>query len=402
MNFKKQEQLYIHLLNDELFLQWILFPSRELTEHWYHIMQNDSQKARTAENLKQIIRSIEVEEKGLSPEAKEAIWKNIQNSDHYVWERKFKLSSFLKYAAVFLLLISVPICYYIFHRSQDSQEIDYQAVISETPVPDNITDNVLLVLGNNEKIEIKEKNVELIHDSKGRTHINSEVIENSHKEHAAPELNQLYVPYGKTTNIMLSDGSRVWVNSGSRIIYPSSFSGNKREIFIEGEAYLEVSRNEEKPFIVKTGILEVNVMGTSFNVSAYKNDAYQSVVLVSGKVSVKETNKKNGTEIKPNQEYMHLKDAGIYRLKEVDVLDHIGWKYGFIAFRNEPLSNVLRKVERYYNIPIEYKIRDTDQTSISGKLDLKENIEETFRTIAITAPIEYSVRDSVVIVEVKH
>jgi len=397
MKHSEKEQLYILLLADDLFFKWVLDPSEELNKYWYLMMQDNPENQETINELKEIIQRIKVQEEELSPESKQEIWDKIRYSEYYTQKKKISFPYIIRYVAAFILILIIPLYFYM---KPDPEFIDYESFISQSPLPDKEVDNVLLVLGNKEKIEIKEDKVELIHKPDGRTTVNSEIVGSS-VEKKTDQLNQLYVPYGKTTHVVLNDGSKIWVNSGSRLIYPSSFTEHKREIYVEGEIYLEVARDEKTPFIVKTDLLEVIVLGTSFNISAYKSDEHQSIVLVTGAVSVKETGKKAKTTIKPNQEYMFVKDENTSYIKEVDVLEYIGWKYGFISFTKESLSNVLRKIERYYNVPIHYKREETDHISVSGKLDLKENIEETFRIVSITAPIDYMIGDMGIEINVK-
>lgn len=400
MEKAQHDSLYIEILDDEHFLKWILYPSEELDEYWNKIMQEDTDKKKVISDLETIIKGLEIVEEELSAEAKKDIWNKIEGGKKK--KHPFRLFSLLKYTAVVLVLIVSSVYLYTTFRTPSGQPINYESLISTAlPIEEN-PENVLIVLGNKEKIEVKESNVELIHDTDGRISVNSEIHDNKHtSDNVGNNMNQLYVPFGKTTSIVMSDGSKVWVNSGTRLIYPSTFTGDKREIYVEGEIYLEVSRNEKMPFIVRTDMLEINVLGTSFNVSAYKNDIDQSVVLATGSVSVKETSQKASATIKPNQKFTIEKSTKKSNLQEVDVFDYICWKYGFLIFENELLSNVLNKIERYYNVSLVYDPSETDKTTVSGKLDLKEDIKETFRIVSITTPIDYTIQEREIHISVK-
>lgn len=402
MKKKSQEQLYSSFLNNDLFLPWIISPSKDINEYWNIVMQKEPDKREVIDNLKIIIEGIIVEEEVFSNNAKKEVWNKIQTSIENKRNKQIDLYTVFRYVAVFLLAAGISI-YLFLETSKPKEIIDYKSFLTEYSIQEGDPENVLIVLNNQERIEVKEKNVELIHDADGKLSVNMEIIK-TEPDTEIPEnnLNQLYVPYGKRSSLILSDGTKIWVNSGTRIIYPATFLSNKREIYVDGEIFLEVVKNEKSPFIVKTDILEINVLGTSFNVSAYKNDLDQSIVLTSGMVSVKEKSAKKGIKIKPNQKYTLNKEDQKCHLQEVNVFDHICWKYGFQVFRNERLSNVLKKIERYYNISLSYDSSLTDKTTLSGKLDMKENIEEIFRILSITAPIDYTIKENEIKIDVKH
>ncbi len=400
MEKTQQEQIFHSLLDDDRFFKWLMHPTKEQDEYWKKIMQEDPDKKKIIDDLSPIIKGIRIIDNELSSEDKRNIWLEVEKYENKMQRKPPFRILFLRYAAVITLIISVSISILWYkHEQAQNTPINYESLFSQT---EETSDNVLIVLGDEKKIELTDKNVELIHDAEGRVTINAETIEaKKDTKNEKTQFNQLFVPYGKTTSIVMSDGSKLWVNSGSRVIYPAAFEANKREIFVEGEIYLEVARNEKTPFIVKTDLLEINVLGTSFNISAYKNDADQSVVLATGSVSIRELNKKEVTTIKPNQKYSFEKSSNTFSLQTVDVMNYISWKYGFLIFYKDNLSNVLRKVERYYNIPLNYNVEGANLKTISGKLDLKENIEETFRIISIAAPIEYEIGDDQIKISVK-
>jgi hypothetical protein len=405
MNYMEQsrrEELYHSLLDDDKLISWLLHPTDKTDKYWNHIMQEDPEKKEAINELRTITRGIKVVEEDLTEEAKKEVWQKIETSFH--GKRKlFHLPYFFRYAAVLCLVAVGSLYFYTTQKNETEKGIDYQSFVAALPSIDQTPGNVTLILANQEKIEIEEASASLRLDADGRISVNTKVIE-SDKSTNKPETNllQLVVPYGKTGNLELSDGSKIWINSGSRIIYPAVFADSKREIFIDGEAYLEVARNEKSPFIVKTDLMEISVLGTSFNISGYKNDDQQSVVLAEGSVSIKRIQDKTAQTIKPNQKYTLEKQTHHAVVNEVDIFDYICWKYGFLSFKNEKLSDVLKKVERYYNIRIGYDASAAlDRTTVSGKLDLKEDIKETFRIISITAPITYEIQNEGIKINVK-
>lgn len=142
------------------------------------------------------------------------------------------------------------------------------------------------MVSDQKKIEL-DNNAQIVYSATGQVQVNSnKLVEDDIKE----EYNQIIVPKGKRSQIVLADNSKIWINSGSKVIYPRAFEGKYREIYVEGEVYLNVTHDTSKPFIVNTSGFEVRVLGTSFNISAYKNQEKAAVVLVEGSVNVK-TNK---------------------------------------------------------------------------------------------------------------
>ncbi|MDR0836088.1 MAG: FecR family protein [Tannerella sp.] len=420
MDKQQHKRIYHGLLSDDAFFQWLLCPTEELDVYWNRIMLENPEKNEAVNELRTILKGMKIVEKGMSEEVKKELWRKIERASSRE-KKPFRLLPFLRYAAVFLVVLATSVYVYMNQKQIPDESIDYQSFAPDSSTVGK-TGNVLILFADNKRIEVEESNVELMHDAEGKMSINSKVIETEKADDKTAdktadkkgdkkgdkkadkkeiELNQLYVPYGKTSNIVMSDGTKVWVNSGSRLVYPPVFAGNKREIYVEGEIFLEVTRNEKSPFIVKTNRMEISVSGTSFNVSAYKNDEKQSVVLATGAVSVKENKEKTVTTLHPNQKYTFEKSTNTFKIQEVDVFDYICWKYGFLSFKKEKLSIVLKKVERYYNVRMDYDVLAIDRTTLSGKLDLKEDISETFRILSITAPIEYKIQSEGIKINVK-
>lgn len=196
------------------------------------------------------------------------------------------------------------------------------------------------------------------------------------------EFIQLVVPNGKRTSIRFSDGTVAWVNSGSKLLYPKTFVGEKREIFIEGEIYLEVEKTKERPFIVHAKNFEVSVLGTKFNVNAYNEDNENSVVLIKGSVEVKTTNEKQ--KLVPNQG-LFAKNGSV-KIKEVDVYSYICWKDGIMKVNGETLGNMFTRLSRHYNIQILCDDPHIVRESYRGKLDLQESLEDVLYTLSLSTP----------------
>lgn len=211
------------------------------------------------------------------------------------------------------------------------------------------------------------------------------------KEKDEPQAyNQIIVPKGQHTRLQLADGSELHINSGSKVVYPSAFTGNRREIFVDGEIYIDVKQNEKQPFYVKTANFEVRVLGTAFNVCAYSQDPLAEVALLRGRVQIED--KKGGSlELVPDQ-LAQIKDQRLNGKRTVDASSYISWTQGLLQLKGEPLGNLLSKLEHYYGATIicDNDVKDLD---IHGCLDVNCTLPEVLERIAITASIRIEVKD---------
>jgi ferric-dicitrate binding protein FerR (iron transport regulator) len=216
-------------------------------------------------------------------------------------------------------------------------------------------------------------------------------------------LNEVTVPFGKKTTLVLADGTKVWINAGSRFAFPQKFEGNRREVHLDGEAYFEVTKNKNQPFIVSTQNIDVEVLGTKFNLSAYQSDNFCETVLLEGAVEVQDNGKLFNAklELKPNQKATYYTDnKELIRSESPDAKMQVSWINGWYQFTNQNLITVLDKLERYYNIRF---IHDTTLESkalpISGKLDLKGSINEVMAVLSKVAKINFQISGNEIIIE---
>jgi transmembrane sensor len=242
-----------------------------------------------------------------------------------------------------------------------------------------------------EKTVLYEDNIDIQIDNKGKATIQSD--NNPDKieeiEIADNTLNTLVVPYGRRSKIELPDGTKAWLNSGSILQFPSTFSGDKREVMLSGEMYIEVKK-QEVPFVVKTTDFSVKVLGTKFNVSAYEKQQ-QSVVLVEGSVGVRSDHVEETCMLSPNEIALLDTVSASFRKEKTDALEYISWVKGYIVLHKTPLINVMNYLERYYNVDFEYIETPRIQSmTCDGKLYLSESFDNVMRAIGILTDTEYS------------
>ncbi|GHU88380.1 iron dicitrate transporter FecR [Bacteroidia bacterium] len=387
------------LLDNDLFMQWILSPTAELDLYWKEQMDGNDELKVNIESLKNIINKLEIKEPVLSQNDRMVIWDNIQRQKgrNKVFRRRSKpvwLQIASAVAAIALLIVG-----YLFFSLEKNglEETDYTSIITNDEQSIRSTD-IVLTLPDNKKMTVDSANI--VYDKNGVSNVQSEKPENEDDE--KQQLNQLMVPYGKTVSLTLSDGTKIWVNSGSRVIYPSVFKKDKREIFVLGEIYLDVVKIPDHPFVIKTNYMDINVLGTKLNVSAYSDESVQSVVLVSGAVTVKSNDLNGDCNILPDQMFSYKTASKEINIQKVDVNNYISWINGYLLLDSERLDNVFQKLERHYNLSFSYDDNTFKNIRISGKLDFSRGIESVFKYVSIAAQINYEINDQQVKIELKN
>ena len=202
---------------------------------------------------------------------------------------------------------------------------------------------------------------------------------------------QIHVPTGQHVEIMLADGSKVWLNSGSTLTFPSKFNGKKRMVELDGEGFFEVKSDKEHPFIVSTSKYQVKAVGTSFNIYDYQDSPQFEAALLNGKVEVT-TNAKNSSVVilTPNQRAALCQ--GVLKVKPIENANNYLWRKGILYF-NEPLLEVFDKLQEYYDI--EFQIRNSSLTRKSpyctGKFRAKDGLEHIIRVLKETNHFDYQI-----------
>lgn len=329
-----------------------------------------------------IIQNLQSDKIKQSDTRKQELWQQINHS-----ERRRIQMTYFRYAASVLLIIGVA---FSFFYAMNEKPVVEPVVSVNLP-----SDNALLILSDGKTVPIstKKSTIQYTPDGSGITVNDSSDIA---QQIVNKGLNQLIVPYGKRSYITLSDGTKVWLNSGSKLIFPPVFAGDKREVRLEGEGFFEVTPDKEKPFFVKTEAFSMKVYGTKFNVQAYDQDKSYSIVLVEGKVGMNanESSASQETFLAPNQKASISKGDKSFDVSEVENMEvYTAWVDGYLTFTNENISVLLKKVSRYYNVEIETDLPD-DWEKIYGKLDLKEDLERVLDGLAFISKTRYEKRDN--------
>jgi ferric-dicitrate binding protein FerR (iron transport regulator) len=200
---------------------------------------------------------------------------------------------------------------------------------------------------------------------------------------------EVSVPFGQMSSLTLSDGTKIWLNSGSKLRYPQSFETNSREVTLEGEAFFQVTKMPKKPFIVHSSKSEVRVLGTSFNLSAYSEDPVTSVTLVEGKVNLINLFDNSKEQLTPGQIAIIQKNQTGIKLHKVETQFYTTWIKGKIYFDDERLDEISLKLERWFNVDISFADEKLKSYRFTGTILKNKPVDQVMQALEILAPIRF-------------
>ncbi len=297
-------------------------------------------------------------------------------------------------AASILVIIGLTLFFQINNQSDIS---NFAATVSVKPD----TEYTQLMLSKEKIVQISAQESKIAYSGNGKQ-INigaQEKIEQA-IETDVVSYNTVIVPYGKRTQITLSDNSTIWLNSGSKLIYPVHFADKKREVFLDGEAVFEVTPDKTQPFHVVTRDMEIKVLGTVFDLCAYSDDSTVNTVLERGSV---ELNYKRGSLFGSTKEKMVPGMLAIYDpadetlvQKNVNTKDYTSWRYGYLVMEKKSLGSIAKKLSRYYNVSIEIESPELADETFSGYLDLRNSATQVLSLISEMMDIELEQTDHLI------
>lgn len=213
---------------------------------------------------------------------------------------------------------------------------------------------------------------------------------------ASPQFNTLETARGEQYQVILPDGSHVWLNAASSLKYPVTFAGKERLVELTGEAYFEVAHNKNMPFKVKTQQQEVEVLGTHFNINAYDDEKATATTLIEGSVKVTLASNNKNTVIKPGQQAM-VHNAYL-AVQQVDTDDAIAWKNGYFQFNDENLENIMRQISRWYDVDVQYQDNTLKAQTFGGTVSRYKNVSEVIKTLEFTNAVHFEVEGKRIVV----
>jgi len=383
-----------HYLTDDYFVDTMLNPTPESETFWKILIDDSRIDVNEFISAYMTLKGLHENKPEVPDDRIDLIWKRIEDTNlKKVYH--IKRFRFVRYVAVACSVMGI-ITLSLFTFLKTGEVAGKQSIsdfarenIIHTQQP---TNKIQLISGNS-TLAVEGIQAKVEYDLNGKLKVNKQSVavkQTTNMVNNIPVFNQLRVPYGKRAFLKLSDGTSLWVNTGTTVIYPSTFTNNNREIFVEGEVFAEVFHDSKRPFIIKTEKLDVQVLGTVFNVSAYKEDKQTSVVLVSGSVNVRPKNGK-ATIIKPNQLFAYTDQAST--LRDVEVENYTSWHNGNYLFHNEPIENILLRLSRYYNVTMKLPTNPSG-ISCSGKLELKDNLSQLLNGLSEITSMSFAVKDN--------
>ena len=208
--------------------------------------------------------------------------------------------------------------------------------------------------------------------------------------------NTISTPRGGQYRVILSDGTSVWLNAASSLRFPTAFAGPERSVELTGEGYFEVASNKTMPFHVKVNGTDVMVTGTHFNIMAYSDEKDMQTTLLEGKVSVTPVNGKQ-ERLEPGKQAIINNVTHTVKLKEANLEMVMAWKNGFFHFRESNIRDVMRQLERWYDVDVEYETTGTEQ-DFTGIIPRAQNASSILKTLELTGTVHFRIVDKKIIV----
>ncbi len=327
-----------------------------------------------------------------SKKTKEELLRIIHNDKKIRY--KHTINSVLKYAAIFVIVLGIGAIVKLTFVSELKNNIE----ISKN-------DAITLELENGEIEVIYPDLDKKIRDGQGRVIGNQKKSQLTYISNTNPSklaYNTLKVPYGKRFDIILSDGTHVYLNAGSSLKYPVEFiKGKERTVFLNGEAYFDVFSDKSHPFIVNVNDMHVQALGTEFNISSYPEDFVFNTVLVEGSVKIFKENEVDDVQssviLEPSYKAEWNKEEKIIFVEKVDTKIYTSWLDGKLVFRNTQFKNIIKKLERHYNVSIINKNTELNKQYFDATFDV-ETIEQVLNSFNKSYKIQYTIKNNQIII----
>ncbi len=389
------------LFQNEEFIRLLKEDAPQAGELVEDLCRKNPDKEESIRLVVQLLLNYNSEQQDVGRDKTTIMWNNIISKSKVIETvRVFHLAPVWRIAASVAILVLLAL--YFFEYSNDNSIRKFADRKIEA------IEDSRIIISDGSEYKLKSNDLLIKYESDGKEIIIEEknkltVKVNNQTKDAKVIYNQLVVPFGRRQSLVLSDGTVVQLNSGSTLVFPAKFSDSKRKVYMKGEGYFEVAKDASKPFIVSTEFINVKVLGTHFNISAYKNEKSVSAVLVEGSVEVFSNiffNNKH-YKIKPGQGCFFIDNASGLKIQNVDVNEYVSWKDGYFLIKDQSLGNITKKIERYYNKRIVFNGNELADRILSGKLILGARLEETLDFLAMTTKSRYILNDDGTYVFVK-
>jgi transmembrane sensor len=335
---------------------------------------------------------------------KSAIDFSIDQEENIDQEDKFQTVvpwKYLSVAASILLAATIGIYFYQSRQPQLNQFSQRQMVTDIAPGGNK----AILTLSNGTKISLNDARSGKIANQNGTSILKTKeghlVYNPSASVNAELAYNSVETPKGGQYQLILADGTKVWLNAASSLKYPLAFDGKDRKVELNGEAYFEVAANKSKPFKVVTSHQVVEVLGTHFDINSYTDEPSTRTSLIEGSVKVTSLASNKKMIIRPGQQSIvstaHPQAA--IAIKNIDIDEAVAWKNGYFMFDEESLESILRKIARWYDVDIQYKGLDAKNTLFfSGTLSRYSNVSKVLKKLELTESVHFKIEGRTILV----
>ncbi len=374
---------------DDDFMKWVLHPTLETDRYWNDFLKDHPEKKQQVKEAVFMIKAIRAVEPAVSGLRLDQVYENAQPSSTPVRKIGWMMA---KIAAVFLLLVSIGGVWYYLQTDRESFPMELATAEQQ--------EKGRVILPDGTVNEFETEKTQIRQTASGELTINSDTVSLGDIPVKAEKqaMAQVIIPYGKRSEITLADGTRIWLNAGSQLSYPVKFKGNTREVYLAGEAFFEVESDPAKPFHVITGDMKIRVTGTRFNVTSYASDPTTQAVLLTGKVSAAKNQRfARSVELEPGERIVYNRLEDNMEKDLVDVELYASWVNGYLRFDNEPVENIFKKLERYYNKNILTE-KLSGQPKFTGKLDLADDLEKVLKNIGFSASFSVDCENDVYLI----
>jgi len=329
-------------------------------------------------------------------ETKTAIWNAFSdrvgfNTPNIAPERKtYKLYRNLSIAAALVITFAAGFYFYTRNEEKNNRQVKREAA----PVLPG-RNRALLTLADGTKValddyrngELAQKSgIQIVKLADGQ--LLYRIPKATQKTGLDHLFNTVQTPNGGQYQLILEDGTKVWLNAASSLRYPMAFTKNERAVELEGEAYFEVAKDKKRKFLVKTALQEVTVLGTHFNINAYPEENSIKTTLLEGSVQVEPKGKGVPVLLKPGQASQFNGEQ--FLVKTVDTEEAVAWKNGYFVFDNEDLKTAIRKVARWYDLDVVYT-GQFGTAEINGSVSRFDNIDQVLQVLRLTTKLNFKV-----------
>ncbi|WP_286861067.1 FecR family protein [Proteiniphilum sp. UBA5510] len=390
MQFNRDDNNFIRFLKDEKFIEWKLFPTDELNKYWEEFLLQFPDKRKDIKLAEKHFRHIKLSSYKQSPGKKQEAAKRLEKSlRRYYIKNNVRRFAFAAAACAAVLVLSLLYLQEKLYKSRNQL-----ITSSEYIVGNELKQEDIMFITGNETASFQH-NIDIQISSEKTAQIRSEYQDAEEISIEQHTMNKLIVPYGKQSRITLADGTQVWLNSGTTLEFPSSFTKNKREVYLTGEMYIEVAPDKNRSFYVHTSDFNVRVYGTKFNASSYAGSP-ASVVLVEGSIGLQSDDGKQELRLSPDEQAVYS-DNGTFQTKRVDVQPFISWKDGYLTFEDTPVTEALKQIERYYNLSFNYGDEVSFQgITCTGKIILSDNLDNVMTALTLISAMKYKKKDKLI------